>query len=249
MNLTEGPSAKEVSFCKILLKDVQGALGDKVYSFFVYGAAMFPHPSSWRADIDFHVILTEPLSKTEVKKIRQIHKRLAQSYSLGSGLDGYYLLLEEAARIIHPKDQVQRGVEDTVWALHRAHVHAGRFQLLTGKDPRTFLTKPTWNDYVPALGEELNRIREPRYGVLNLARLIYSWTERDVVISKYESGQWALNNIDPKWRPVLYAALRSYEGRLKASDEETLNKMFPEFLAFALGEIGKLDGARIVVRS
>jgi hypothetical protein len=240
MKLAEGPSPKEVSLCTMLLKDVLKVLDKKVYSFFSYGATMFPHPPSWQVDIDFHVILTEPLSRAEGDAISGAQRSLAERYSIKNGLDGYYLLRDEAERTGSPKDQVRSGVQDTVWALHRAHIHAGRFKLLFGEDPRAFVPEPAWGEYVPALKEELERIREPQYGVLNLARLMYSWTERDVVISKYESGQWALKNIDSKWHPVLRAALRGYEGKQHARDEEVLNEMFPTFLTFASGEIAKL---------
>ncbi len=204
---------------------------------------MFPHPPSWRVDVDFHIIISEALSENEIEAIKSLHEVLKAESSLGEELDGYYLALEDAKKGENPRHQIWTNAVDNAWALHRAHVHAGKFELLYGEDPRHFLPTATWEDCRPALASELQFIKDhpeyPQFGMLNLARLLYSWRTKDVVTSKYESAQWALEKLDTKWHPAITAALRDYEERMQPGDSQLLAEVFPDFLEYCQAEIDR----------
>ena len=62
---------------------------------------------------------------------------------------------------------------------------------------------------------------------------MYSFHERDVVVSKRFSGIWAGDKF-PECSPVIQAALRTYGGTYTPADESRLQADMENFLEFAL---------------
>ena len=91
--------------CEALLDGLNTALGEKLYGVYLYGALAFPEGGA-TGDIDFHVILYDVLDEQEKLALDELHAVLAQDHPpLGVGLDGYYLLLEEARRTMPPANR------------------------------------------------------------------------------------------------------------------------------------------------
>lgn len=201
-------------------------LGTKYAGLYLYGAVCFP-PSPV-GDVDFHVLLTETLNDEERAAITALHDRLAKELPLGDEMDGYYITLADARTPALPATQHNPEVEDEAWALHRAHVHAGRFVAVHGPDPRTILPEPTWAELDAALEDELDwmddrALLEARaYCVLNLCRILYSFETRDVVVSKFAAATWAFAALDTDWHELIRAAMRAYLGTPAGEDEGTL---------------------------
>jgi hypothetical protein len=215
------------------VQGLQRILGDKLYGAYIYGAAAFPEdvPSG---DIDFHVILTCALTEDERSVLEALHEELAQRFPpLGGELDGYYILLADARGETPPQSQMWSRATDNSWALHRAHILAGRHIVLHGPDPREIYSPPTWPQIEEALRGELDYVAQhlqdyPDYCILNLCRLIYSYETRDVVISKAAAAAWAYDAL-PGWRRHVELAQRSYAGQ--ATTQERLY-MVAEVRAF-----------------
>jgi len=71
-------------------------LEDKLYGLYIYGAAALPGDIP-TGDIDFHVILTGPLTEDERSRLYELHDALARDFPpLGVDMDGYYIFLEDA---------------------------------------------------------------------------------------------------------------------------------------------------------
>jgi len=62
---------------------------------------------------------------------------------------------------------------------------------------------------------------------------MYSFQERDAVVSKRFSGIWAGGTF-PMWLSLIQAALRTYEGKDTSADESQLQAEIENFLEFAL---------------
>ena len=82
-------------------------------------------------------------------------------------------------------------------------------------------------------------LKYPAYCILNLCRIVYSFQERDVVVSKRFSGNWACGRF-PHWDPVIKAAMRSYEGTATPEDVRLLDAEVGRFLEFASGRIREI---------
>lgn len=223
--------------CHALLKGLLDALDGKLYGLYVYGAATFPETSA-TGDVDFHAILTAELTEGERLAILDLHRNLARDYPpLGAELDGYYLLLEDARQTSPPAHQLRPEIRDNSWALHRAHILAGRCIVLFGPDPVTIYPPATWDELEQALWGELDYVEEhlvdyPAFCILNLCRLMYSSETRDVVTSKAAAGAWAWDAF-PQYRRLIDAARRSYAGQASQIDDQFMLSGVNELFRFA----------------
>ncbi len=190
---------------------------------FLYGAACFP-PSSV-IDFDGHVLLNEPLTDEDRKNLDAMHARI-RPLPLGDEMDVWYITIDDARSAKPPTHQRNTTMTDGSWALIRAHVHAGRFIQAAGPDPREIAPVPTWPELDIALQNELDWLAKhfddaPAYVTLNLCRILASYENRDVVLSKLQAGIWAIGALDVDHHPGIRAALSSYEaGKSGAGDPE-----------------------------
>ena len=225
------------------LKDI---LSGKLYGIYMYGAAVFTD-SGPVMDIDCHVILRESLNDGNREDISRLYNMLAEEYPpLGGELDIWYILLSDARKKNPPLNQLKPGMHDESWALHCAHIRAGRYITLYGPEPDELFPVPSWEEITASLNHEIeyikNNLKYPAYCVLNLCRIIYSFNERDVVVSKRFSGIWAIDRF-PEWTSLIQTALRTYEGTNTPADESQLQADMESFLEFALEYIEKRRGA------
>lgn len=233
-----------------LTAGLRNVLGDNLVSFYSYGALAFPRPPQWRTDIDFHVLLARELTDDQRIGVQQLHRELA---TFGYDLDGYYLLVGDAHEASPPTSQVTglpatgapEYATDGAWALHRAHVLAGRFLLFAGTDPRPLLVTPTWAEMTDALNAEMAYVEahpeHASFGILNSCRVLRSCVRRDVVVSKYDAAIWGLRELPTRWHACIDAAVRAYSESATASDTETIEADHGAFVAFVRERLGRLS--------
>jgi hypothetical protein len=227
--------------CQAFADGLRDSLREKFHAVYVYGAVTFPE-TDYTGDVDFHVIVMEPPTETERAALIELHDRLAREFPpLGAELDGYYILLADARGSATPQHLLFPNLHDDSWALHRAHILAGRVIVLHGPDPKTIYVPPTRSEIEGALRGELDYVvahlvQYPAYCVLNLCRLMYSHETGDVVTSKTASAVWASVRL-PTWRPLIDAARRSYAHEATAEDRLSLSTGVEAFHEFAVGFI------------
>jgi hypothetical protein len=222
--------------CDALVSGLKEILVDKLYGVYMYGAAVFPD-SGTITDIDSHVILNNSLNDIDRADIFHLYEELSKRFSFsGNNLDVWYILFNDAQKTRPPMHQLKTDMHDEWWALHCAHIRAGRYLALYGPEPLDIFPVPSWEEITAALDYEIEYIKKnllyPAYCVLNLCRIIYSFQKRDVVVSKRSSGIWA-SNVFPQWRPLIEAALNDYEGRATDNEKSRLQADINQFLAFA----------------
>ena len=202
--------------------ELEDTLGPRFVGMFQYGAACFP-PSPV-SDFDAHVIVADTFTDDDREAIRAMLRRL-HSLPMGDDMDVWYVTLDAASRREPPQTELRPGFRDESWALHRAHVHAGRFVGVKGPDPRTILPEPTWDEIDAALQGELDYVEEhledaPAFGVLNLCRILYSYEMRDVVTSKLRSAVWAFAALPAENHDVIRSALDAYATKRYQMDRD-----------------------------
>ena len=209
-----------------LRRGLDQCLGEAVASLFLYGAVAFPRPERWRIDFDFHVLLRRPLTSAEAQEVAALYGRTASVSELGADLDGYFVLLADAAGAAPPRHLLKGEARDNAWALHRAHVHAGRYFLIAGMDPVDIVPEPTWPEIEDGLRAEMAFVvahpDATAFGILNAARILYSITTHDAVLSKYHASEWALDTLPSEWHEAIAAARRWYAQDARAGDERIL---------------------------
>jgi hypothetical protein len=230
--------------CTALLASLRGALGEKLFAVYLYGALAFADGGAI-GDVDFHVILNTAPSERDKAALERLHGLLARAFPpLGAELDGYYIMLAEARQSTPPRHQLASEVVDESWALHCAHMRAGRCVILQGPDPRQIYPEVTWPELKRALLGELEYVTKhltdyPAYCVLNLCRLVYSFETKEVVVSKFAAANWAREAFPP-WSEAIAAALRCYEGNAGRIERKRVQAAAKDFLAFARSQIGQI---------
>lgn len=230
-----------VHLCQAYTDGLKRALGNKLHALYVYGASVLPETVA-TGDVDFHVILEGSLVGSEKAAVLELHKRMATEYPpLGAELDAYYLLLEQARQSALPTHQLQTDIVDDSWALHRAHILAGRCVVLHGPEPSTIFPVPTWPEIERPLAGELAYVEQhlnqyPDYCILNLCRLMYSHRTSDVVTSKAAAGAWASEQF-PQWRSIIELANQSYASGSSDEDRQTMRTEVNALLVFAHQQI------------
>ena len=218
-------------------------LGEKLYGVYIFGAAAFPGTFPL-GDIDFHVILKDNLTDNERSRLEKLHEDLDQNYPPpGEIFDGYYILLKDAHQKSFPRSQMWERTTDDSWALHRAHILAGRQITLYGPDPQDIYPPATWPEIEATLYGELDYVEKnlqkyPGYCVLNLCRLIYSFETGDVVISKEQASEWALKNLQG-WEKYIELAVKLYSRQATPEDEDFILAEIGKFLEYAKNRIGQ----------
>lgn len=241
--------ASEVNIIGEAFRDgLLAILSRKLVGVYLYGAVAFPDTAP-TGDIDYHVILEEPLTDKEQVALEALHESLARRFSFpGAALDGYYLLLEDARRETPPKSQMWGGAIDHSWALHREHIRAGRRIVLYGRDPNDIYQPAKWPEIESALFGELDFVAKhlhdyPDYCILNLCRLMYSFETGDVVVSKAMAAEWAAEAF-PVWRQSINLAWKSYPGQWTPDEGELMIADIDKLLAFAQERIQENIRAR-----
>ncbi len=236
------------SLCRAYVGGLRAALGDRLYAVYVYGACVFPETAT-TSDVDLHVILRTSIDDEERAAIQKLHQQMAVGYPpMGADLDAYFLLLEQARLPALPVHQLQTNIVDESWALHRAHMLAGRCVVLYGPQPHAIFPVPSWPEIDKALLGELAYVKDhladyPDYCILNLCRLMMSYRTRDVVISKAAAGRWAGEEF-PQWRKLIQLASQSYAGKPSVQDREMMLKRVSELFTFAVRQIAIETSAR-----
>ena len=237
MRYKRQPPAYVQNLCHALLKGLKTALGEKLYGVYLFGAVAFPE-TKHTGDIDFHVILNDAPTEQEHDALVQLRDWLARDFPpLGVGMDGHYLLLEDARGTAQPQSQLAPYNVDDAWALHRAHIRAGRCIVLYGPDPRQVYPAATWEELEIDLEDQLHYVKQhlevyPAYCALNLCRMMYSFETRDVVISKAAAAEWAWDTFH-QWRALIEAARKSYAKQASAQDEALMKAEVQELYRFA----------------
>ena len=227
--------------CTAFIRGLDTVLSDKLYAVYLYGALAFPEADA-TGDVDFHVIVREPLTDVETTGLKDLHAALARDYPpSGADMDGYYLLLDDARQTTPPVHQFLPNAIDHSWALHCAHIRAGRYIRLRGPDPTEIYPAVSWPELEAALWQEHDFVAKhlteyPDYCILNLCRLIYSFQTRVVVISKHFSATWAKAAF-PQWSPLIDGARASYDRGHPDEDQTLLAARIAPFYEFAMEQI------------
>ena len=222
---------------KVLVGGLRQILGDKLHGLYIYGAAAFPDDVP-TGDIDFHAILTDPLTDDERSRLYELHDSIAREFPpLGVDMDGYYLLLADARGVSPPQSEMWQRAVDKSWALHREHIRAGRVIVLHGPDPKKIYPPATWPEIEQALEGEFRYVEEhldqyPDYSILQLCRLIYSYETREVVVSKAQAADWAVDAL-PDWKRHVELAKKWYARQSPEEDRRFMLDEVPALLEFA----------------
>lgn len=239
------PPDRIKDICHYFSNHLQNILGEKLHGIYIFGGAS-SSDSFPKGDIDFHVILSGELTEEEKKLINEMHEDIEEKFPpLGIGMDGYYILLEDACRKSPPRSQMWENAVDKSWALHCEHIRGGHCIVVYGPNPLEIYPEMSWSEIEKALDVEMNYVKKyleeyPHYSILNLCRLAYSYQAGDVVISKGEAADWALENF-PEWKKLIELSIKTYSGDATETDRKYLLSEVENFMKFSVKRIDEIN--------
>lgn len=229
-----------------IARSYQQILGEKLTGIYVHGSIAFGCFRWEKSDIDFLVVVDEPLTQAEKEALIRVLLQLDLS-APPKGFEMSVVLRSACMPFADP----------TPFELHYSNAHranyqgdlGGTCQAMQGVDPdlaahMTVISKvgialcglPVKAVFAPVPRESYLRsiwydiegapediTRDPVYYVLNLCRVL-ACVEDEQVLSKEQGGQWGMEHLS-EYDGLIVSALRAYrsEAAFEASDTDLRN--------------------------
>lgn len=103
--------------------------------------------------------------------------------------------------------------------------------MIHGLHPADIVQPPKWEQLKRTLRREVERSEPSPYWVLQLLRVWASLETRDVVRSKLDSAEWALERLPRQYHAIIQAAIHFYQRSSKSDDQSLIAEDFPMFVA------------------
>ena len=237
----------------ILLVSVKEILKEQFVGMYLYGSLASGDFNPKTSDIDFLVVTTGSLLNKMISELEAMHnKTWATSLKRAGKLEGAYISKELIRRhnpngepcptINEGKFYLDRPGSD--WIIQR-HVVREYGVVLEGPDPKTLIDFVTPDDirgavlgvlrewWFPML-EDPSWLRDHDSGyhafaVVTMCRALHA-LEHGTIVSKPKAIQWAQNNLDSSWIPLIDKAVAASEHK---EQDDFLNETL-DFIRFTM---------------
>ena len=226
-SLTPYPDVNEI--LNFLLSEVQQILREQFVGMYLFGS-LANGDFDEQSDIDVLIVTDGEISKDSFSALEHLHKRINEldspwalqieaSYIPRSALRRY-----DPAHKLHP--HMDRGEGETLhmmshesdWIIQR-HILRERGIVITGPilsdmiDPvspdelcqAVVDVLPLWTQPILDQPTRINRRGYQSYCVLTLCRMVYTLKYGEI-LSKPAAANWALGNLDSRWKPLIERA-------------------------------------------
>ena len=214
----------------VLLRRVGEILQDQLIGMYLHGSLANGGFDEY-SDIDVVIVTASHISEEIFTTLRQMHEQVAKIDSPWAvQLEVSYIPVN-ALRRFDPEDKVyshlDRGKDEILhmmshesdWIVQR-HLLREHGIVITGPDPKALIDPVSPDDLRQAVANVLplwanpalddpSQIKKRGYQsffVLSLCRMLYTLRYGDV-ISKSEAASWAMDTLDPEWKPLIQRAL------------------------------------------
>ena len=217
------------SVLRELLSGARGLLGHRFIGLYLEGSLAIGDFDAGKSDVDFVVVTDAAPSAEAFMALQALHERIAAGPSKWAGeLEGSYIswhaLRHDPRPAAHP--YIDRGStlgmvrpETGYWVIHR-HVLREHGVVLVGPRPDTLIDPVQPAELREAVRGILREWWRPMlrdgpllrngfyrcYAVLTMSRMLYT-LRHGAIVSKPVAARWAQNALDPRWTPLVRAAL------------------------------------------
>jgi hypothetical protein len=247
----------------LLLSHVQQILGNLFVGMYLYGSLSSGDFNPETSDIDFLVVTTDTVSEEKIAALESMHKRIwASGMKWASRLEGSYIPQKDIRRhdaknppcptVNEGKFHIDRHGSD--WIIQRYIVREYGV-VLAGPDPKTLIDPVAPDELRSAVLGILHEWWFPMlddatwlrqhgsnyhgYAVITMCRALHA-LEHGTIVSKPTAIQWARENLDEEWHPLIDQAVASQYGEHSEFLNETLD--FIRFIRHKVFEFEKSAG-------
>ena len=243
----------------LLLSNLQDILGNQLVGMYLHGS-LANGGFDQASDIDVIVVTKDDITDETFSALYAMHVDLAKLDSPWAiQLEAAYipqnsLRRSDPANIRYP--HLDRGngevlhwmAAESDWSILR-HILRGRGIIITGPDPKSLIDPVSSNDLRMAVAKglplwfnplledpsELSKRGLQSFYVLSLCRIMYTLKYGEI-LSKSSAAEWAMENLDPRWKPLIERALVGRQNPDLDSDPEDI-KETQAMMRYALEQI------------
>ena len=228
-----------------MFSDVQEILGDQFVGMYLFGS-LANGDFDQHSDIDVLIVTDGDISESTFTSLQQMHKRLNRTDSPwalqieASYIPQAALRRFDPANNIHP--HMDRGGDEVLhWMPHESdwivqrHILRERGVVIAGPDLEALIDPVSPDEVRQAVATVLplwakpilddpSRIRKrgyQSYCVLTLCRMSYTLKHGEI-LSKPNAARWAIEHMDPKWKPLIEQALTGRQNSNLEADPEDI---------------------------
>jgi predicted nucleotidyltransferase len=254
---TPYPDVNEI--VNTLLAHVQRILGDELIGMYLHGSLANGGFDEF-SDIDVVFVTKEELSEEMLAALHAMHTQMSEMDSAWAVQQEVSYIPQAALRrfdranMHHPHldrgkgEVLHRMDHESDWVIQR-HILRERGIVVSGPDPKTLIDPISPNDLRMAVVEglplwlnpmlkdptELNQRGPQSFFVLSLCRMLYT-LERREILSKQVAAQWALENLEARWKPLIERALIGRHNPDVASEPEDIRETL-QMMRYTLQQI------------
>lgn len=242
-----------------LLGTVQEILGDQFVGMYLCGSLSSGDFNPETSDIDFLVVTTDLLSEEKIVELESTHKQIwASEMKWASKLEGSYVPKALIRRhdphgpACHTVNEGRFFVDNrgSDWIIQRYIVREFGI-VLDGPDPKSLIDPVSSEDIRGAVRRILEEWWFPMLGdatwlrnhgsnyhgftVITMCRALHA-LHHGTIVSKPTAVQWAKEEIDHHWHPLIEQAVASQYGKHSEFLNETL-----EFIRFTKEKVLELE--------
>lgn len=207
-------------------------LKSKLTGVYLHGSAAMGCFQPKKSDLDFLVVVREPMTDREKRAYMDMVVRLSEE-GPAKGIEMSVVTRDVCNPFVYPTpfllhwsamhaEWYRRDPEDYIRKMNgtdrdlAAHftVIRNRGRCLYGLPVREAFGEVPEKDYLDSIRNDVSGAEEaiagnPMYMILNLARVL-AYLKEKTILSKREGGEWGLNHLPEEYSPLLHAALQEY---------------------------------------
>lgn len=254
MNPSPTPYPDVNEILNLLFTNIRDVLNDQFVGMYLYGSLSSGDFAPETSDIDFLVVTTDSLIQETIAELEALHHRIWESgLKWAAKLEGAYIPMRDIPRYspTHSRCPVVNegkfyvGGFGSDWILQR-HVIREMGVVLEGPDPKTLIEPVTSDEIRRAVLDALQEwwfpmLDDPSwlrqngsnfhgFAVITMCRALHA-LKHGTIVSKPKAIQWARENLDARWHPLIEQAIVSQYGGQSDFLNETL-----KFIRYTLEE-------------
>ena len=254
---TPYPDVNEI--LELLLTDVKDILQDRLIGMYLHGS-LANGGFDEHSDIDIIIVTEGPVSQEKLDALRSMHEMIAVIDSPWRNQLEVSYIPKDALRRFDPSNirhpHLDRGTGEKLhslshesdWVVQR-HILLERGIVVTGPDPETLVDAvsdydlrnavarvlPLWLNPILDNPAEISKRGYQSFFVLSLCRILYT-LRYGKIVSKLMAAQWAKDNLDSKWKPLIE---RAWVGRQNSNPDAQPEDMIGtlDMMRFTLQQI------------
>ncbi|MBR3734464.1 MAG: DUF4111 domain-containing protein [Lachnospiraceae bacterium] len=234
------------------VEKVREILGDNLTGIYLHGSAVMGCYNPDKSDIDLIVVVNDPMPDEVKRKFMDmvialneegpakgiemsiVTKAVCCPFVYPTPFELHFSIMHTGWYKDNPEDYVKKmngtdadlAAHFTIIKKRGKSLYGASIDEIFAEVPKADYIDSIWNDVVGAKEEITD---DPMYLILNLARVL-AYLKEDLVLSKKEGGEWALNNLPEKYHGLVQDAMREYTENTDISYDTEIAKEYAGYM-------------------